>query len=55
MRYRVLWIDSAGNGRFTTVEASSGEAAAWQVAIDACSEAAKFEGIEQIDTSGGLR
>ena len=46
--YRVLWIDAAGMGRFTTVDASSSEAAAWQVAIDAESTEAVFEEISQI-------
>ena len=49
MRFRVLWIDAAGEGRFTTVEAASSEAAAWQVAIDADSKAAAFEAIERTD------
>ena len=51
-RYRVMWIDAAGEGRFTTVEAKSPAAAAWQVAISADGQLAAFEDIEQIKESG---
>jgi hypothetical protein len=49
MRFRVLWIDAAGDGRFTTVEAASSEAAAWQVAMISDSKVATFEAIERTD------
>jgi len=49
MRFRVLWIDAAGEGRFTSIEATSSEAAAWQVAIEADSMLATFEAIERTD------
>jgi hypothetical protein len=55
MRFRVLWIDAAGEGRFTTVEATSSEAAAWQVAIDSESKSATFEAIERTDSPKNRR
>lgn len=52
MRFRVLWVDEAGQGRWTTVDAASLAAAAWDVAIAADSQSAIFEDIERIDASG---
>lgn len=52
MRFRVLWTDADGQGRWTTVEAASFAAAAWDVAIAADSQSATFEDIDRIDANG---
>jgi hypothetical protein len=46
-RYRVLWIDAAGEGRFTTLDAAGPAEAAWKVAQLADSSGAMFEAIQQ--------
>ena len=46
-RSRVLWIDAAGEGRFTTLDAAGPAEAAWKVAQLADSSGAMFEAIQQ--------
>jgi hypothetical protein len=48
-RFRVLWIDAAGEGRFTTVDATGPAPAAWKVAQLADSSSASFEAIQQAE------
>lgn len=55
MRFRVLWTDAAGQGRWTDVDAASYGAAAWDVAYVAMADAgrrATFEDIDRIDANG---
>jgi hypothetical protein len=49
--YRILWVDSAGEGRFTDLQHISEGAAAWAVAMDAASGSglsARFVGMVQL-------
>lgn len=46
--WRILWNDSAGEGRFSDVESKSKEAAIWQVA-SMQSEHAEFVEVRAID------
>lgn len=55
MRFRVLWTDAAGQGRWTDVDAASYGAAAWDVAIAADSKSATFEDIDRIEANGDAR
>jgi hypothetical protein len=51
MKWRVLWTDAAGEGRFTTVEAATEAEAAWSVAITTESTLAKFEDIVRLSAA----
>jgi len=49
--YRILWVDAAGNGRFTDLQHTSPGAAAWAVALDAASGSgvsSRFVGMVQL-------
>jgi hypothetical protein len=49
--YRILWVDAAGNGRFTDLQHTSAGAAAWAVALDAASGSgvsSRFVGMVQL-------
>jgi hypothetical protein len=49
--YRILWVDAAGEGRFTDLQATSEGAAAWTAATDATSSSgisARFIGMIQL-------
>ena len=50
--FRVLWIDAAGEGRFTSVKAGTLAEAAWKVAIAAESTLAVFVDVEKIAPTG---
>lgn len=47
-RYRVLWIDAAGEGRFTTVDAKDLAHAAWKVATSTESTIAELEDVQLV-------
>lgn len=50
--YRILWLDAAGEGRWTDVQASGPAAAAWKAAQETESKAAQFEGIQESPKQG---
>lgn len=53
-KFRVLWTDAAGDGRFTDVMSDSAPAAAWQAAVDADSQSAIFVTVISLEDGLGL-
>jgi len=47
--WRVLWIDSNGDGRFSTVKAATKEAAAWEVCRNENDPSNMLEAVQAID------
>lgn len=50
--YRILWLDAAGDGRWTDVEARGPAEAAWKVAQGRRNQVAQFEGIQESPKQG---
>ena len=55
MVYRVLWMDAAGEGRFTDQDVPSVGEAIWKTAIGTDSNIAQFLGVIAVPKAGKQR